>query len=187
VILPLAIVSQLAASCAPGVAASTLIGIARVESQLDPLAVHDNTTRQSYAPPSKDAAVTLAQSLISAGHSVDSGLMQINSSNLGWLALSIPDAFEPCASLAAGAKVLTSLSRYNSGSPTASIPYAVRVLTAAADPNSPPGRPGNVPPTPGTRSPPASGAKPPDWDVFPDNQPSSHQSSTQTGDYHAQD
>jgi hypothetical protein len=63
----------------------------------------------------------------------------------------------------------------------------VRVLSAAADPNSPPGRSGNVPPTSGARSPPASEAKPPDWDVFPDNQPSSQQTSDQTGDYHAQD
>ncbi|MBV8891949.1 MAG: lytic transglycosylase domain-containing protein [Acidobacteria bacterium] len=101
---------MLAATCAPQIAPAMLAAIAQTESQLDPLAISDNTAHRSYRPKNKTEAIALARQLIDAGHSVDSGLMQINNANMKWLDLSIPDAFEPCASLAAGAKVLTSLS-----------------------------------------------------------------------------
>jgi type IV secretion system protein VirB1 len=168
-LLPLSLLAMLAATCAPQIAPATLAAIAQTESHLDPLAISDNTAHRSYRPKDKTEAVALARQLIGAGHSVDSGLMQINNANMKWLDLSIPDAFEPCASLAAGAKVLTSLSRYNSGSPTASIPYAVRVLAAAADLNSPRAQPTAVPR--GGDFPSGSGAKPHEphrWNAFPD-------------------
>ena len=58
--------------------------------------------------------------------------MQINSRNFEWLGLSLQDAFDPCASVRAGATVLTQLSRYNTGSPRAGFSngYVARVLAS---------------------------------------------------------
>jgi type IV secretion system protein VirB1 len=92
-----------------------LAGIAEHESGLRPFAIHDNATGQSVFPDDKAAAIATAESLISQGHSVDLGLFQINSANLGWLDLTVPAAFNPCRSAQAGAAVLTAFSRYNTG------------------------------------------------------------------------
>jgi type IV secretion system protein VirB1 len=189
-ILPLASVIAMAAACAPGVAPETMAAIVQTESRGDVLAVHDNTERQSYHPADKAEAIALARQLIGAGHSVDLGIMQVNVGNLGWARLSIEDAFEPCTNLTAGAMILKSYSVFNTGNPRAGFTngYVRRVLTATAEQNSPRGQPdappapGNQPPTPAT----ASGAKSPDWNVFPDDQ-ASQQSSNPSGDYHAQD
>jgi type IV secretory pathway VirB2 component (pilin) len=83
-ILSLAVFAQLAASCAPDVAAQTLAGIARTESGLDPFAMLDNTTGRSYRPENQAEAVRIAAGLIAAEHSIDAGLMGINSSNWRW-------------------------------------------------------------------------------------------------------
>ena len=116
-ILPLAVLTQLAVACAPQVAPQTLAAVAQTESQLDPLAIGDNTAHRSYRPRDKAEAVELARQLMAEGHDLDLGLMQINQGNLGWLGVALEDAFEPCASLWAGATMLTALSRYNTGSP----------------------------------------------------------------------
>ena len=50
VLLPLATLAFLAASCAPQVAAETIAAIAQTESGRDPLAIHDNSTRESHHP-----------------------------------------------------------------------------------------------------------------------------------------
>jgi type IV secretion system protein VirB1 len=109
-----------------------LVAVAQTESHLDPLAVHDNTTHRSYSPATKADAVLTAQQLITEGHNLDLGMMQINTGNLGWLRLTIERAFDPCQSLKAGAAVLTAISRYNTGSHTAGFSngYVRRVLTA---------------------------------------------------------
>ena len=73
----------LAHQCAPDVAPETIVGIAKTESGLNVLSVHDNTSGARYAPPTPDAAIVLATSLIVAQHhNVDLGLMQVNSANL---------------------------------------------------------------------------------------------------------
>ena len=123
--LTLAAVLALAAQCAPTVAPDTIASIAQTESGLNELAVHDNTAVRSFQPASRDEAVALATDLIVAQrHSVDLGLMQVNSANLVFLGLSIPDAFDACRSIAGGAKVLSdayqkalrsALSAYNTG------------------------------------------------------------------------
>lgn len=130
-ILPLAVVTTLAVTCAPQVAPATLAAIAQTESGLDPLAVGDNTAHRSYHPAAKPEAIALAAQLAAEGHDLDFGLMQINYRNFGWLGLAADDAFEPCRSLAAGAAVLTALSRYNTGksSSPAGMAYARRVLS----------------------------------------------------------
>lgn len=116
--LPLAVFAQLAASCAPGVAAETLSAIARTESSFDPFVIGDNTTRRSHRPQDQAEAIRTATTLLAAGHSLDLGIMQINNSNLNWVGLTVETAFDPCENIRAGATVLTAFSRYNTGSPT---------------------------------------------------------------------
>jgi type IV secretion system protein VirB1 len=97
---------QLALRCAPSVAPSTLASIARTESGFEPLSIHDNTTGTSGAPATRDLAIQIASKLLGAGHSVDIGIMQINSANFARLGLTLEAAFDPCKSVAAGAAVL---------------------------------------------------------------------------------
>lgn len=152
--LPKASFDQLASSCAPGVAIPTLRAVAAVESHFDPLAVRDNTTRESWTPSSLSAAAALAKNRLKLGHSVDVGLMQINSGNLASLGIEVKDAFDACHSLdaanrilqtalAAGsneaerqAAILITLSRYNTGKPLSGIAngYANRVISAQSAP-----------------------------------------------------
>ena len=97
---------QLALRCGPSVAPSTLASIARTESAFEPLSINDNTTGTSGVPATRDIAVQIASKLLEAGHSVDIGIMQINSANFGRLGLTLEAAFDPCKSVAAGAAVL---------------------------------------------------------------------------------
>jgi type IV secretion system protein VirB1 len=88
------------------VAPSTLASIARTESGFQPLSVNDNTTETSGVPATRDIAIQIASKLIEAGHSVDVGIMQINSGNFARLGLTLEAAFDPCKSVAAAAAVL---------------------------------------------------------------------------------
>ena len=92
--------------CAPGIAPEALLSIVSVESTFDPLAINVNHVGRLHAG-TADAAVAIATRWITAGYSVDLGLAQVNSNNLGWTGLSIADAFAPCANLAAAEKILT--------------------------------------------------------------------------------
>jgi type IV secretion system protein VirB1 len=83
-----------------------LASIARTESGFEPLSIHDNTTGTSGAPATRDIAIHNASRLLEAGHSVDIGIMQINSANFARLGLTLEAAFDPCQSVAAGATVL---------------------------------------------------------------------------------
>lgn len=97
----------LAAQCAPSVAPETLLSVAHTESKFDPLAIGVNGGKN---PPPMGTATDAAQTArryIAAGYSVDLGIAQINSANLGWLGLSVEDAFDPCRNLAAAARVLS--------------------------------------------------------------------------------
>lgn len=151
-ILSLPAALALAAQCAPGVAPETLLSLAHTESRFDPLAIGVNGGKN---PPSvttaADAAIT-AKRYIAAGYSIDLGIAQINSANLGWLGLSVEDAFDPCRNLAAAARVLTAnyatasrrfagraaldvaLSMYNTGDPQRGYRngYVGRVYRSAA-------------------------------------------------------
>ena len=140
--------SVLAARCAPAVPEWVLDAVARTESNFYPWRLHDNTAHVSDDPPSLQAAKTEAAAWLKAGHSVDLGLMQINSGNLPALGMNVNEALDPCASLAAGAAVLRAaygggpvkagqqaallmaLSIYNTGSPLKGIMngYARRVM-----------------------------------------------------------
>jgi type IV secretion system protein VirB1 len=132
----------LARQCAPGVAPETMVSIAKAESALQALAVHDNTAGARYAPETRDAAIALATKLTAEQHhNVDLGLMQVNSANLATVGLSIGDAFDACRSMRAGAALLSgafhqalraALSTYNTGDPQRGIAngYVARVEAA---------------------------------------------------------
>ena len=119
--------AQLAASCSPGDSVRTLASIASVESGFRPLAIHDNATNETLSPSSMEGAIAIATvRILKEGHSVDLGVMQINSANLPRLGVTIPETFDPCRSIQAGTKVLregyasalrVAFSRYNTGSP----------------------------------------------------------------------
>jgi type IV secretion system protein VirB1 len=99
--------AKLAAACAPSVAPETLAAVARTKSGFDDTDVHDNTTGRTYRPATRAEAIALATELVVVDrHLVDLGLMQINSANLADVHLTITDAFDPCHSLTASARVL---------------------------------------------------------------------------------
>ena len=107
-ILDIAGAYALARACGPSVAPETLMSIVHAESHFDTLAIGVNShVIRRPQPTTKEEAVATARSLIRRGVNIDLGLGQINSANLAWLGLSIEQAFEPCANLAAAARVLT--------------------------------------------------------------------------------
>ena len=99
---------QLIVACAPQVAPSTMAAIVRVESAGRPYAININGAQQLQRQPrSAEEATRWASWLVTRGYSVDMGLAQINSGNLGRLGLTPAQLFEPCTNLRAGAKILT--------------------------------------------------------------------------------
>lgn len=99
---------SLALSCAPNVAPDTIARIVQVESGNKVFAINVNRLRgrQPRADNIEDAA-RLVRLYIARGHTVDMGLMQINSVNLRRLGYTVEDMFDPCTNLKAGAKILT--------------------------------------------------------------------------------
>jgi type IV secretion system protein VirB1 len=140
--------TELALRCAPQVSPETLEAVARIESGLDPWAIHDNTTKQTLEFDGVKLASAQAEQWVRRGDSVDVGLMQINAANLPALGMTVATALDPCAALAGGAAVLRAaygggetpaeqqvalliaLSRYNTGTPLRGIMngYARTVL-----------------------------------------------------------
>lgn len=138
-------------STQPAVSPDVLISVAYTESGLDPLAIHDNATGAVLHPETREDAIALAYQLIAANHRPDLGLMQINSpANLNRTGLTVKSAFDPCASIHAGAQVLLddyqdgatrrekqvavlrALSAYNTGSgPAGLMTYVPSVLASA--------------------------------------------------------
>jgi hypothetical protein len=103
-------VLALAMQCSPvQIDPKLVLAIARVESGLNTEAKHVNSNG-----------------------TVDRGLMQVNSANFSWLGLDDQSALDPCQSIRAGVRVLTSLSSYNTGKPTAGIDngYVAHVVGA---------------------------------------------------------
>jgi type IV secretion system protein VirB1 len=142
--------TALIARCAPHVGPATMSAIIQVESGGDPLAIGDNTTRESYHPRDRATAEALARELVRAGHSVDLGIAQINQANLARLGLTLSTVFDPCANLGAASTILAqnyaiakrrfgagqvalrhALGMYNAGSLDAGANYVRRVMLAA--------------------------------------------------------
>ena len=141
--------------CAPHVAASTIERIVQTESAGDIYALNVNGYGRVRTS-SPDVAVATAQSLIDEGYSVDLGLMQINSRHLTELHLTVAQAFEPCANLKAGARILqeayrqaagvfgpgqralqAALSTYNTGDPSRGLANGYVSQVYAAKPATP--------------------------------------------------
>lgn len=141
--------STLCIKCGPTVDPATTQAIIKVESGGNPYAIGDNTLRKSFSPKSKGEAVQLAAHLLSKGHSIDMGLMQINSTHLGHRGLSLEKVFDPCTNIRAGTGILMdyihkfdngsdrgdvlfkALSAYNTGSAWRGPDYINRILRAA--------------------------------------------------------
>lgn len=97
---------QLALQCsAVAIDPHLVLAHAQQESGLDPAVIHTNRNGTR-----------------------DFGLMQINETNFGLLHLTPLTALDPCQSIRAETQLMAILSRYNSGSPTRSIGYAVQVM-----------------------------------------------------------
>ena len=187
--LPVTVVLHLAIAHAPQVAPETIAAFAKAESNLNPFAIYDNTARKSYAAATAQEAAALARGLLDRGHSIDAGLMQINSANFSRTGLNAETAFDPASRSRAGAQILVDAyqwcqerqpsadplrcmtSVYNTGKPTAGERngYVGRVFAAAdyvvpairqAVPVAPPPVPEPKAPT----IPNACGPPPPAWD-----------------------
>lgn len=138
-LLSASLLVQLAAACpAQGVPDARMIATARVESSFSTLALHDNTDRRSYSPASAEEAVALARALLAKGHSLDAGVMQVNSANWPRLGLTVESAFEPGPNVCAGKAVLAEAyaaerrvsCRYNTGRPDCTNDYPKRIDAA---------------------------------------------------------
>lgn len=149
-IVPLAL-AHLLSACAPRIGRLTMSAIVVYESGARPYAIGDNTTRRSYFPNDRRSGETLANRLLAAGHNIDVGYAQINSSNFASLGLDVHRALAPCDNLQAGASILAgdyagavraygpgqtalvhALSAYNTGGYWAGLGYADGVYATAA-------------------------------------------------------
>lgn len=118
-----------AQQCVSPSVAPIIVGIAQHESGLRPYAIHDNVAHKSYFPETAEQAVVMARSLIAIGHSsLDLGVGQVNTSNMGWTGLTLERAFDPCRNFTAAAAVL--FARYN-GSPPDGVKATYAAATAA--------------------------------------------------------
>jgi type IV secretion system protein VirB1 len=127
--LSIPVALTIALHCAPAEDPRMLVGIARQESGLETMTLHDDTSGEVLRGA---GVIDAARRLIVAGHSVDLGAWQINSRNLALLGLGVADVFEPCKAVAGAARLIELFSRYNTGSPSRGIAngYARAVLTA---------------------------------------------------------
>ena len=151
--LEVAAALALAQQCAPTVAPETLLAVVQTESRYNPNAIGVNRgARLVRQPASRGEAMRVAAALQRAGANFDAGLGQINSSNFGWLGLTVETVFDPCRNLAAAGRVLeanyktasrsaadpqsalrAALSMYNTGSPARGFSngYVLKVETSA--------------------------------------------------------
>lgn len=145
-------ITSLCAQCGPSVEPSTARAIIQVESGGNPYAIGDNTLKKSFFPKSREEAVRLADYLLSQGHSLDMGLMQVNSCHLKAGKFPLDDLFDPCRNIAIGTGILSdfyrkndrgearnvvlfkALSAYNTGSAWRGPGYINRILKAAGAP-----------------------------------------------------
>jgi len=116
-IIALLFMTTICSQCGPAVDPSLTRAIIQVESGGNPFAIGDNMARRSYFPVSKSDAVQLAGYLLSQGHSIDMGLMQINSCHLGEKGLSLDVLFDPCGNVNFGTSLLADYFRMHSGDP----------------------------------------------------------------------
>jgi len=144
--------SSLYGTCGPEVHPATTQAIVEVESSGNPLAIHDNDTGTSYSPSTRTQAVQIASRLLARRHSIDIGLMQINSWHLRKKKIDCDSLFDPCFNIRTGTEILAafyrkhrkrnpsdppdlillkSLSSYNTGTPYKGTRYVTKILKEA--------------------------------------------------------
>lgn len=130
-----------------------MLAVIRVESHGDPLAMLDNAKGRAYHPRTRAAAEKILRRLVAAGHLVDAGLAQVDSSNFSRYGLTPATVFRPCANVRAGSLILRAgyhdarragfngqkatwhaLQSYNSGRLTGDAHYADAVFRQAGLP-----------------------------------------------------
>jgi len=99
-------VLALAQQCAPTVSPPTMAAILHVESSLNPYAIGVVGGRLTRQPSTFDEAIATAKTLEAANWNFSVGIAQINRRNLAKYALTYEQAFEPCANVRVGAKIL---------------------------------------------------------------------------------
>jgi len=145
--------APLYATCGPDVHPDTIRAIIEVESAGNPLAILDNATGKSYKPKDRAQAVQIAGDLLAQGHSLDMGLMQINSQHLKKRNIDYRQLFDPCLNIRAGTTILAefyrlhtrnnpqdspdlillkSLSSYNTGTQYRGRKYVSKILRKAS-------------------------------------------------------
>jgi type IV secretion system protein VirB1 len=134
----------------------------------------------------------MAAKLIAAGHSVDVGIMQINSKNFGALGLTLDAALDPCRSIAAAATLLVgnfaggdsyeaeqaalrvAISKYNTGDAqrgfdngyVRKVEMAARHIVPALDVGTAPAAIDSAPPPAAAAAQVPDPNAPPSWDVW---------------------
>lgn len=96
----------LAQECAPTVSPQTMAALVHVESSYNPYAIGVVGGRLQRQPKTLEEAVATAEQLAANGWNFSMGIAQVNRYNLPKYKLSYAQAFEPCANLRAGSKIL---------------------------------------------------------------------------------
>ncbi|MFT0701313.1 lytic transglycosylase domain-containing protein [Citrobacter meridianamericanus] len=96
----------LAEQCAPTVAPQTMAALVHVESSFNPYAIGVVGGRLARQPTSRDEAVATAKALEADGWNFSVGVAQVNRYNLPKYNLTYELAFDACANLRAGSKIL---------------------------------------------------------------------------------
>lgn len=140
--------STMLTDCGPAVHPETTRAIIQVESGGDPFAIGDNTLKKSFFPKTVAEAIELASRLISQGHNIDMGLMQVNSCHMQPMNLALEELFDPCDNVRIGTTILAefyrlhgtadpvqslfrALSAYNTGQAWKGAGYVNKILEAA--------------------------------------------------------
>ena len=139
-------VLHLAVACGPAVDPALTRAIIQVESRGAPYAIGNNTLRQSVALATATEAAALATQWWQQQHSLDLGLMQVNSAWLTRYGVSVRELFDPCTNIRIGTAIYAAniqhcqqvypgldtttcaLSFYHRGHPTAATAYATAVM-----------------------------------------------------------
>jgi len=140
--------STMLGDCGPAVSPETTQAIIQVESGGNHLAIGDNTLKRSFSPKNTAEAIELASRLLAQGHSIDMGLMQVNSCHIPSLKLTLEELFDPCQNIRIGTTILAefyrqhqsadpaqslfrALSAYNTGQAWKGAGYVNKILEAA--------------------------------------------------------
>lgn len=133
------------AACGPWVHPDTIAAVVAVESRGRPWAI--GTPHGAYYARTREEAEVVLKRALHTEASVDIGLMQINSQWIAKLRLTPEQLLDPCFNVRVGSAILATnfvaaarpgrtlletlvaaLSTFNSGSETAAVTYAARVL-----------------------------------------------------------